>query len=171
MGILELLLQARAHSLLKAKDAELRTAAEDVRQQYVDQLAEAESAAADARSNADQVRSALQDVAMICVLAISTSGGSSLAESMNMLSNSETRYSVQPILMTMEPFISSGTVVGARACCREVQQCTGMWANSPTNMPWEYASGMPLLMAKARVIRYDSMKGPAAACCAETVLG
>ncbi len=64
---MEFLMQARAHSLLKAKDAELRTAAEDVRQQYVDQLADAESAAADARSNADQVRSALQDAPLTCL--------------------------------------------------------------------------------------------------------
>ncbi|KAK9864007.1 hypothetical protein WJX84_007296 [Apatococcus fuscideae] len=48
--------KARAHSLLKAKDADLRTAAETVRQEYAEQLADAESASAQARSTADQER-------------------------------------------------------------------------------------------------------------------
>ncbi len=51
----DFILQARAHSLLKAKDADLRTAAETVRQEYAEQLADAESASAQARSTADQV--------------------------------------------------------------------------------------------------------------------
>lgn len=54
-----LFLQARAHSLLKGKEAELKTAADSVRQTYEDQLSEAEASAAEARSVADQVRPAL----------------------------------------------------------------------------------------------------------------
>ncbi|KAK9856086.1 hypothetical protein WJX84_010615, partial [Apatococcus fuscideae] len=48
--------KARAHLLLKAKDAELKTAADSVRDSYADQLSDAEASAAEARTTADQER-------------------------------------------------------------------------------------------------------------------